>query len=65
MKENQNFSDEGKVRISHQQTYPKRTAKESSRNRNEIIKKGTLAHQQGRMWGITIDFPSLEFSDCV
>lgn len=45
---NQDFTDQGKLRISHQPTYPKRTDKGRSINRNEIIKEGLLELQQGR-----------------
>lgn len=41
------FSDDGKQRrMCHQQTYPKRMAKQSSLKRKEVIKEGILEHQE-------------------
>ena len=51
------------MRICHQHTYPKRIAKESSRNKKEMIIVGTLEIQGPKIWVNTIDFPSaLQFS---
>lgn len=40
------FSDEGKQRIYHQQTYPQRMAKGGPWKKKEMIKDGTLEHQE-------------------
>lgn len=56
-------------RIGHQQTYPKRIAKENSPNRKETMKEGNLENQEGmknmlkklQINAIEFSFP-LEFS---
>lgn len=45
---NKTFSDERKLTIYHQLTYPKRIAKESSQNRKQLIKEGIFTQQEGR-----------------
>lgn len=42
------YSEKGKLKILHRQTYSKRMAKRSSLNRREMIKEGILEHWLGR-----------------
>ena len=42
------FSDEGKLRTCHQQTYLKRMGKGSSLSKKKMLKEGILEHQEGR-----------------
>ena len=42
------FSHEGKQRICHSQTYPRRTDKGSFINMKEVIKERFQEHQEGR-----------------
>lgn len=43
-REIKSFLDEGKLRICHQHTNPKRMAEGSFLSRNEMIEEGTLEH---------------------